>query len=220
MDSISQIKAHEEQVISGQVPDHLQICPRCRIATRDFKLHERRKRQFLVIIDNLVQLVMGLLGRWKCSICSLTFTDYPEFAIPYKHYVKDHVSDMSHEYVEDDEKSLGDVTGNDCIGYGSEDEQDIPSDERHLNRSTLWRWTNFLGSLKDTLRKARQLIRSRDPSSTLFRQSAAVPESKYRTAQRGRTLKRCYQLLQTELEYKCLFSFSFFPHLATACKWQ
>ena len=68
---------------------HLPSCRHCNTSSKDFKRHEARQRQFYVISENIVNVILGLLIRWKCSGCDITFTDYPEFAVPYKRYTVD-----------------------------------------------------------------------------------------------------------------------------------
>ncbi len=102
MDIIDEIKEYRKEVLSGKIPDNLQMCPKCNVNVKNIKLHERRKRLFLVVAEHFIKKVWSLLGRWKCLCCNSTFTYYPQFAIPYKRYVKENIMSLCREYVEDD----------------------------------------------------------------------------------------------------------------------
>jgi len=81
----------------SKIPFDLKTCPICKEAPDYFKPHDCRKRVFLVIVEWVVQKIESVLGRWKCPLCNHTFTYYPNFAIPYKRYVKDNIlTQVSH----------------------------------------------------------------------------------------------------------------------------
>lgn len=80
-------------------------CPHCgRPAQRQrpFKRHAFRRRKFLVIRDRYVETVQCSLARWRCPDCRRTFTEYPSFALPRKHYVLPQMTHRALRYVEDD----------------------------------------------------------------------------------------------------------------------
>jgi hypothetical protein len=213
MNIIERIKAHEKEVLSGIIPDNLQICPKCKGSSRFFKLHEGRFRLFLVIVDCFVKQVEALLGRWKCPLCHKTSTYYPDFAIPYKRYVKDNILELSQKYLEEDNSTYETVVRKEdtAIVYDSAQSKKY---ECQVAGSTVWWWLHSIGSLKDIVSKAFSLIREKDPSSGIFRQIRPIKAKKYRSDERKKVLQQFARLLNAEEEFRRLFSHSIFPHFA------
>jgi len=89
-------------------------------------------------------------------------------------------------------------------------------DERHFSHTTIWRWLGWLGRLRQPLRSALELIRQKDPRSTLHRQVCAVPALKYRTPARRTLLEHALRLLRAAALFGRLFHREFFPYFATA----
>jgi transposase-like protein len=82
-----QIKAYQAQVEKDKItPEGLPPCPICELEPLFFKLHAYRERRFLLIIEMLVKSIFCTLVRFRCTGCGKTFTQYPDFAIPHKHY--------------------------------------------------------------------------------------------------------------------------------------
>lgn len=88
-----------------------------------------------------------------------------------------------------------------------------------LAPSSVWRWLAWLGGLQKTMRAACQLIREREPASTLHREPWAVPVSKYRSEPRRTTLQQAMQTLVVDSLFRSLFGKEIFPDLATAHAW-
>lgn len=216
---VEKIRAHEKDILIKQTPC---LCPKCKSTHRVFTLHERRHRLFHVIIDSLVHTIESFLGRWKCSLCKKTFTFYPEYALPYKRYVKDHCLSFSHAYLEDDTETYQSISS--AIGYASMQRPDCTGrqeiDDRMLAGSTVWRWLSFFGSLKNTLRNAFDLIRQTSGDSGIFRQISPIHPRKYQSNERKTLLQHALRLLTAEVAYRNLFGFSFFPDLATKNSWS
>lgn len=218
---VEKIRAHEKDILTKQAP---YLCPKCKSTHRVFTLHERRHRLFHVIIDSLVHTIESFLGRWKCSLCKKTFTFYPEYALPYKRYVKDHCFSFSQAYLEDDTETYRSVSS--AIGYTTRTPvcvqprtgmQEI--DDRMLAGSTVWRWLSFFGSLKNTLHNAFDLIRQTAGDSRVFRQISPIHPRKYQSDERKTLLQHALRLFRAEPVYRNLFGFSFFPDLATCLSW-
>ena len=212
MDKPNEFYEHELSIITKQVPH---FCPKCKGSHDDFKHHECRHRLFYVVIDSLVHTIESFLGRWKCSLCRATFTAYPEYALPYKRYVKDVCISLCEDYVTKDTATYRSITS--TIGYTTES-QNI--DERKLERSTVWRWLGFFGSLKDTLRNAFDIIRQAAPNSTVFRQISSIHPKKYRSDERKIVLEQAFQLFTADAKYQGILGHSLFPDLATRCFWS
>jgi len=89
-------------------------------------------------------------------------------------------------------------------------------DERQFSHTTIWRWLGWLGGLRQALRTALELMRQKDPRSTLHRQVCAVPAHKYRTPARRTLLEHALRLLRVAALFRRLFAREFFPYFATA----
>jgi len=204
--------AHESKIVTKQMPG---FCPKCKGSHSDFALHERRHRLFYVIIDSLVHTIESFLGRWRCSLCRATFTAYPEYALPYKRYVRDVCVSLGKAYVENDAATYRSVVK--PFEYKTETANANP---RMLERTTVWRWISFFGSLKNTLHNAFEIIRQSAPDSTVFRQISPIHHKKYRNKKRKYVLERAFQLFAAEAEFQGIWGYSFFPDLATRCCWS
>jgi len=53
----------------------------------------------MIIVDLLVVAVYCALIRFICPGCKKTFTYYPDFAIPYKHYTRQSIIGYAGAYV-------------------------------------------------------------------------------------------------------------------------
>lgn len=211
---IEEIRTHEKEVLAKLLPDDLRYCPHCKEIHTLFKQHDSRKRLFLVIVGSFVKIIRSFLGRWKCTLCGHTFTYYPDFAVPYKRYVKGNILILCEKYLGNDDATYRKVIEHDgsAIGYDSGTEK---IDERQLVGSTVWRWLGFLGLLKECVRKSLDLIKQKDPSTKVFRQIHPVHYKKYRSEERKDVLNYAMRLLFVEEEFKKLFSVSIFPKFAT-----
>jgi len=61
-------------------------CPVCEAESRFFQDTRLRERRFLIIVEMIVTSVCCALIRFKCPGCRKSFTFYPDFALPRKHY--------------------------------------------------------------------------------------------------------------------------------------
>lgn len=167
-------------------------------------------------------------------------TTHP-FALPFQRYVKDAVLQRSADYLANEPRSYRHVArdGHRPITYESPacgadrtasvvPRGDGPAtidvrclspatiDERSLSPATIWRWVGWLGALRAALRTALELIRQKDPRSTLHRQVCAVPVHKYRTPARRTLLEHALRLLLAAAVFRRLFAEELFPRYATA----
>ncbi len=85
-----------------------------------------------------------------------------------------------------------------------------------LAPSTVWRWLSWLGGMPGTLRVAWELIRQKEPNSTLHRQPWAVSPRKYRTPKRQETLVAAMQVIAADRVCEHIFSTGIFPRYATS----
>lgn len=219
MPAVEEIKAYRAAVLAGEVDCASVVCQVCEGVPDEFKVHERRRRWFYVIVEAFVERLVSLLIRWECPLCGKTFTQYPPFALPRKRYVRQAVEALAGKYVLDDSYTYREavrVRGG-AIGYASSQDDEI--DERQLVPSTVWRWLSFMGELKETLRKAHGLIRAKAPSSVLFRNAVLIARRRYRSVGRRNLLRGALRLVHAGQEYRRLFGRSIFPELATAARW-
>jgi len=214
MTILEKIEAHRQAVLSSQVPEDLTTCPRCHQRPPVFKLHDVRQRNFRVIIENLVHLLQGLLARWKCTLCGHCFTWYPDFALPYKRYVKDSIVKLTRKYVEHDKITYNKAVQHQSslIAYNS----DKGIQEPCLAGSTVHRWLSWIGgTLKAPLTRTLDLIRQKDPSCSIFRQLRPLAPTKYRSQKRRTILDSAMRFFAAEVVYNSLFALSIFPRFAT-----
>ena len=183
-----QIKAYQEKVEKGKITSSdLDPCPRCHLEPEHAKIHAYRERRFLIIVDMIVKAVACALVRLKCSGCGKTFSFYPDFAVPHKHYTRQTIESFSRAYVENDQKTYEDAVMTD---------DGVPEravSGRMLAASSIHRWIGTLAELiradQDALKKllqeklAAQLCRHFGPIQ--------IPEKKYKTSHRRHCLLRC-----------------------------
>lgn len=169
---------------------------------------------------------MSLITRWKCPLCGHKFTVYPEFALPYKRYLRDTILEKSTKYVEGDlpeEKdqiSYRSLTKENKMAIAYDVTEDGHIDDRQLSHTTIHRWLSTLSCLPNTLKRAKQLIKQKSSTSTIFRKILPVSPNKYRSDDRKKVLQNCRILLQVDQEYRKIFGPSVFPHLGTVCMWK
>ena len=148
-------------------------CSSCHEESDDYKLHECRKRQLRVVIEDIVKVIITFLLRWKCPLCQATFTDYPPFIKPHKRFVLSDMCRFSQSYLESDK-----VTYRDTVKHKSYDIGYIDPEsglcEQFLSHSTIYR---FMGCLADICLSL--------PGNVF-----TISHSKYRTATRRFILVR------------------------------
>ena len=216
--TIEQIKRHTELVTQGLASCGLPPCPHCGVESSLFKPHEARNRKFYVVVEQIVEIFMGLLIRWKCPNCKRTKTDYPGFAVPYKRYTLPTIQAFSRAYVEDPISSYRGLVDL-CPLLYRKDPDSATSGEPMMMPSTAHRWVTTMGGYFHTIRTATDLILQANPATTLCRDMAGlmVPAKKYRSELRKNILLSCYRLMFLEPIYKSVFGVSIFPKLATDC---
>jgi hypothetical protein len=117
-----------------------------------------------VIIERLAYRVDVRLIRWRCPLCRKTFTDYPPFMLPYKHYALPDMRARAMRYVTNDsmsyrkgvtESSLPIFHADASVaGVGSSEAEKESEATPVLAHTTLYRWVTTLG------KNAPQTVRS------------------------------------------------------------
>lgn len=209
------IKQHTEKIKAKQYDMPRGLCPKCCEEPGYFRLHESRPRYFLFVVESLVKKVESLLLRWKCKLCKATFSEYPDFALPYKRYVSDDIVRLAGQYFERQGETYrrlaADQTDkNRMLLTAHEQAQDSS-----LAHSTPWNWMKLIGSLPVVYQAGLELIRSFDPATKLCRRFLPVAPRKYRSLKRKSLLQKAKDLLLLNAEHEKLFSHRLFPHFKT-----
>jgi len=213
--TMEDIKAYREKAEKGQIAaQNLPPCQRCNVEGCHLKIHAYRERRFLLIIEMVVQAILCPLVRFRCPGCRKTFTFYPDFAIPHKHYTRQSITGFAEQYMASDDTYQEAVMVKDeksVPGY--------PDGEKTLAPSTVHRWVRSLSRFVNTSQKALSLICQENPHCSISRDIAqwVIPRSKYRSQVRKECLSNCFRLLATEALFKSTFKLSIFTKLATGC---
>jgi len=218
-DPIAVIERYTEAVKRRKIQPTCNHCPRCGEEPGRFHRHDKRERQFLVVVERVVLLVLSLITRWKCPLCQQTFTLYPPFALPHKRYVKDSIFELADTYLQDDALSYRESVKVDRLPIFRDRQADGTIDDRVLAHSTLYRWLPFFTSAAATLREAVRLVRASSMPSDLFRRVFTVAPRKHRSEERRDVLIAALRGLWTDHEFHRVFGRSIFPELATASGW-
>jgi hypothetical protein len=209
--TLEDIKAHQLKIEKGKIrPDNLPPCPRCCVESEFFKIHAYRERRFLIIIEMLIKAAYCSLLRFKCPGCGKTFTHYPDFAIPHKHYTRPTITGFSARYLNSEDITYRQalMVDDSVPGY--------PQNDATLAPTTIHRWITTLSRLTQTSRTALILLLQENPVSSICRNLARVviPQRKYKTKQRKKQLINCQQLMMVEAFFQATFKTSIFTKLA------
>ena len=161
------IKAYQHKVEKDNIaPDNLPPCPRCRVESEFFKIHAYRERRFFIIIEMLIKAAYCSLVRFKCPGCGKTFTNYPDFASPHKHYTRPSITGFSASYLNSEDITYRQalMVDGSVPGY--------PQNDATLAPSTIHRWITTLGRLTQTSRTALILLLQENPVSSICRNLA------------------------------------------------
>ena len=209
--TLEDIKAYQQKVEKDKItPHNLPPCPRCSVDSSFFKIHAYRERRFLIIIQMLIKAAYCSLVRFKCPGCGKTFTNYPDFAIPHKHYSQSSIMGFSAGYL-----NCQDITYRQAVMVGGS-VPGYPQNDATLAPSTIHRWITTLGRLTQTCRTALVLLLQENPLSSICRNLARIiiPRRKYKTHQRKKLLINCQQLIIVEAFFQATFKTSIFTKLA------
>lgn len=212
--TLEDIKAHQQRVEKNKItPDDLPPCPRCLVESVFFKRHAFRERRFLIIIDTLVKAADCSLLRFRCPGCGKTFTHYPEFAVPHKHYTQPSITGFSARYVGSDDMTYSKSVMVDGSVPGH------PQADATLAPSTVHRWITTVGRFPRTCRTALSLLLQENPALSICRDLARliVPRRKYKTERRKKQLVSCRQLVILDTFFQATFKKSIFTKLAMRC---
>lgn len=210
-------------MLRNKIHCQLPPCPFCKTQPTLFTRHQVRIRGFRILCDPLIDVVLGLVIRWKCPGCKKTFTQQPPFALRCKRFTREAILDFSGSYLEDEALSYRKAVleGGMSICYPTKTVNDSLIYPQ-LAHTTPYRWISSLGGFKEILRCALDFVLQKKPASTVHRDLATLKISpgKYVKAAREEVLKRCRQLIHLEAEFRTAFNTSIFPFFATVHAWR
>jgi len=151
-------------------------------------------------------------------MCNATFTEYPDFALPYKRYVSDDILRLSGQYLEqyrETYRRLVTAQADKNRTLPTVYEQVLSGREGFLAHSTPWNWMKLLGQLPDVYQAGLELIRSHDPTTQLFRRFVPVDPKNYRSLERKNLLQKAKNMLLLNAEHENLFGHRIFPRFKT-----
>jgi hypothetical protein len=200
------IKAYQREAQDLQSTPPSCACPSCSHPSPGYKPQSRRQRRLGLLEKRWVHWFSIVLMRWKCLVCRRSFTWYPSFCRPYKHYVLHDMMALSKRYAENDTATYRSVSC--CIGSGEQDDQ--------LSPTTLWRWLGDFGACEQLLQRGLRLLQRKDPELTLHRQMRPVATRKWRREPRRQCLESARWLMVVCEAFSRLFGRSLFPRLRNA----
>ena len=212
--TLEDIKAYQQKVEKDKItPHNLPPCPRCSVDSSFFKIHAYRERRFLIIVEMLIKAAYCSLVRFRCPGCGKTFTFYPDFAIPHKHYTQPTIMRFAGTYLQSD-----DITYQQAVMF-DHSAPGYHQNDATLAPSTIHRWITSLGRLTNTCRTALILLLQENPVSSICRDLARliIPQRKYKTNDRKKQLIGCRQMVIIEAFFQVTFKTSIFTKLATRC---
>ena len=217
MDLEEEVKAHTRRVEAGERVRYGQACPGCGAAQEEcFRMYDCRRRKFRLVVERYIQVAVSWILRWRCLRCGKRFTDYPPFRLAAEAVRPAPVLEKAGEYL-GTEHSYRKTVKDKGMPIMYDDRK--PAKGRQpvgLAPSTVWRWLSWLGGMPGTLRVAWELIRQKEPDSTLHRQPWAVSPRKYRSERRRDTLIGAMQVLALDRACGALFGAGIFPRYATS----
>lgn len=201
------IEAYNKDILHYRSQCSLRRCPSCGRDSEGgffFRRHAVRYRRLFVIIGRMVYKRKMSLLRWRCPFCNCTFTDYPFFAIPNKHYTLLQMRDYVYRYISGGQASYRQgVMASDrplfhadaqvATAESSEQEKEneaVPA----MAHSTLHRWITTLGCSGNLSQEIIERTRGHElrPKRLLqARPASAILPRKYRSQARKRVLEAC-----------------------------
>jgi hypothetical protein len=189
--TIEDIKAYQEKVEKDKIlPCDLASCSRCDLDSQFFKFHAYRDRRFLIIVKMIVTAVFCPLLRFRCPDCGKTYTWYPDFAVPHKHYTRQTIENFTKTYIEDNpttyEKTV--MVEGSVPGYSNNNQV--------LAGSTIHRWITTLANILFTFKMPINVRSS----------WTDISSKKYRTPKRKAELQKCRSFFHTKYFLKSYIS--------------
>jgi hypothetical protein len=205
------IEAYNKDILHYRSQCSLRRCPSCGRDSEGgifFRRHAVRYRHILVIVGAMVYKREMSLLRWRCPFCNCTFTDYPSFVIPNKHYTLLQMRDYVCWYVLGDQASYrrGVIASNMPLFHDDGQVASAEASEREkeneavpaMAHSTLHRWITTLGCSgnlsQEIIERTRGHCELRPKRLLQARSASAILPRKYRSQARKRVLEACRSL--------------------------
>jgi hypothetical protein len=182
MGILEMINKYTDSIVRGEFAAPDGICKNCRNKPERFTLHECRKRQVRLIIKNIVRVLLTLLPRWKCSICGVSFTQYPPFILPHKRFVLTDIRLFGLKYLTNKDSSYADVVKNDGDDIGYPNESGLC--DHFLSPSSAWRFMGYLAGASNS-----------EVSKKIPGKPAPIPSIKHRSDERKSLLQRAFKAI-------------------------
>ena len=142
MGIMDRINKSTDSIVRGEFASPDKICKNYRKKPERFTLHECRKRQVRLVIENIVKVILTFLPRWKCLIYGVSFTRYPPFILPHKRFVFTDIRLFGLKYLTNKDSSYADVVKNDGDDIGYPNESGLC--DHFLSPSSAWRFMGYL----------------------------------------------------------------------------
>ncbi len=176
-------------------------CPNDSAHPVDPVLHQRRKRQFLLIVARVVIPVTCLLCRYRCPVCGKTWTKLPKGTAQHKRYVPIEMVPLGEDYLTEEAATYRTVCGTDTAkfvyGVPANASDFTPKQlERfgscHLSHVTLYRWLGERGAEEPV----KEMLLARKIRPDVCFATVAISPGKYRSERRRVVLRRCAKWLK------------------------
>lgn len=172
-------------------------CRFCGEVPEKYRKHDQRSRAYWINIEGAVRKILGFIARFICSSCQTRFTEHPSYAIPRKLYVREEIERCNEIYLEQEQATLFETLRQRL--FPEHEEPVAPSSESFMARSTVWRWTEWLGKQEDRASRMIDWIQRRDPRSPVAREVVSVAPHKWRSESRQEHLLTGKKLLRIQL---------------------
>ncbi len=197
------IQEHTDSIIKGFYRMPNECCRNCNNESVEYKLHECGKRQFRIIVKDIVKIMISFLLRWKCPHCNSTFLDYPFFAIPYKRFTIVDIYSLSNQYIETKNLSYRQTVMDYNGGIGYSDPVTKLCDH-FLAHSTVWKFNNYMADFIISFK-----------NNSFF--SEKIQPTKYRTRRRKTLLLRALHSIATLQSLDIFVPNNISPDFETDC---
>lgn len=205
------IQAYQAQILGNPAALLPQRCPVCQV-TGTLRKHELRPRGFWYVLSNEVVRALSFALRVACKSCGHRTTLLPDFALPYKRYVRADVLEASERYLLDATATYETATRIEHLPVFHD------ADGSSRPRSTVHRWIGFLGSLVTLLTHATGLALEADPAFSPAREMLPIAPHRFRSDMRRTLLERAQRLLVVRTRLIRVLGDPF-PRFATAAAW-
>lgn len=198
------IANHTDSIVKGNFNPPDIACRGCHQKTEPYKLHESRKRQFRIVVKDIVRVTLSFLLRWKCLVCGRTFTVYPPFAVPYKQFIPNDILNFGERYLKNDDLSYRDIVKYNGAGIGYPGVNQLC--DQFISHSSVWR---FMGYLPGMYKPNIDCLRIPDRGI-----ATEISPSKYRSYQRKILLHNAFETIMLFNRY---LKKKNFPDFETHC---